>query len=253
MKNSKIEVPWDWRHSIFLWVIVFLSITGVNFTVILTANDTLTTFFTSGVFEGNFVLIMDLLLTLGFALCITDFRTFVKVEGFRKIGLKWAIIALIIGIIFPFIGSRVGYLQKLFWSSPFIEYLWDYSLPIRPPSEIFSGFLVYVIWVGTCEEVLFRGFIQRGLEKTFSRTNVLIPIFITSFLFAVMHIAYGTAIQYTVGYPWFEFGLFRILPITIESLLFGWFYYKSDHNILVPIIIHGFGDFFAMCLMPFLS
>ena len=93
-KDTTEEIPWNWKHSIFLWVAVFLSITGVSFLALLTRNKDIIGFVAIGPLQGCLVVVMDLLLTIGFALCLTDFHTFLKVEGFKRVNLKWIGIAL---------------------------------------------------------------------------------------------------------------------------------------------------------------
>ena len=46
--------------------------------------------------------------------------------------------------------------------------------------------------------------------------------------------------------------LYRILPIALETMVIGYLYYRADHNILAPIIAHGFGDFFGIVVLPLL-
>jgi hypothetical protein len=104
-KDMAEEIPWNWKHSTFLWVAVFLSITGVNFlallTIIKSGNEDIIWFVAIGPLQGCLVVVMDLLLTIGFALCLTDFHTFLKVEGFKKVSLKWIGIALAASVITP--------------------------------------------------------------------------------------------------------------------------------------------------------
>lgn len=91
---------------------------------------------------------------------------------------------------------------------------------------------IFMLWVGPCEEVFARGFVQRGFENSL-KGHTLLAIFISCLLFGIYH-----------GDP------YRVLPIAVETMLLGYIYYKTDHNILAPMIAHGFGDFFGVVILP---
>jgi CAAX amino terminal protease family. len=93
-------------------------------------------------------------------------------------------------------------------------------------------FIAFMLWVAPCEEIFARGFVQRGFENSL-KGRVILPIFISCLLFGIYH-----------GDP------YRILPIALEAMVLGYLYYKTDHNIFAPIIVHGFGDFFGVVILP---
>ena len=251
-KDTTEEIPWNWKHSIFLWVAVFLSITGVSFLALLTRNKDIIGFVAIGPLQGCLVVVMDLLLTIGFALCLTDFHTFLKVEGFKRVNLKWIGIALAASVITPLIGGAVFYLQSMVWVPP-MEIMSQPPAPPKAWTDVASYFLTFGLFGGICEEICFRGFIQRGFEKTFSRRNPLVPILIANVLFVINHIAYQTLIIFLLGYPMFQLKIFLFLPFMIETIPFGYLYYRSGHNILVPMTFHCFHNVFARALWGFIS
>lgn len=244
------EIPWNWRHSLFLWVVVFLGVTGVNFLALSTRNGDIIEFVAIGPLQGCFVVLMDLLLTIGFALCLTDFHTFLNVEGFKRANLKWIGIALIVSVVTPLIGGAVFYLQSMIWTPP-MDIM---SQPPAPPeawTDVASYFLTFGLFGGICEEMCFRGFIQRGFES--DRRNVFIPILVANLLFVINHIAYQTLIIFLLGYPMFQLKIFLLLPFMIETIPFGYLYYRSGHNIFVPMTLHCFHNVFARALWGFIS
>lgn len=60
---------------------------------------------------------------------------------------------------------------------------------------------------------------------------MILPIFVSCLLFGIYHQS-----------------LYRILPITLETMAIGYLYYRTDHNILAPKIAHGFGNFFGVVI-----
>jgi len=86
-----------------------------------------------------------------------------------------------------------------------------------------------VITAGIVEEYLFRGYIQPRLELIFK--NTFLSIIVTSFLFAAVHIGYGT-IQNVVG------------PFVI-GFIFSLYYWKY-RNIYTLMICHILIDWLAM-------
>ncbi|HOJ11649.1 MAG TPA: type II CAAX endopeptidase family protein [Clostridiales bacterium] len=72
-----------------------------------------------------------------------------------------------------------------------VKYIFGKAVLVQPPiASGYGGLLLSVLVVGVsagvCEEVLFRGFIQRGLEKFGAGTSILI----SAFLFSIMHVQF---------------------------------------------------------------
>ena len=86
-----------------------------------------------------------------------------------------------------------------------------------------------VITAGVVEELLFRGYMQARLQFYFKKP--IWPIVISSTLFALMHVSYGT-VQQVIG------------PLFIGAI-FAIFYYKY-RNIKVLIICHTLWDLLAI-------
>ncbi len=114
---------------------------------------------------------------------------------------------------------------------------------------LFRDFSVWQIFViallaGVGEEILFRGFIQGGLASCLTFFNVpsspIFALFVASILFGVMH------------------PITRVYAILcmLAGLYLGGLWLWSD-NLLIPILVHAFYDFFALlyllrnsCLNP---
>jgi membrane protease YdiL (CAAX protease family) len=236
-RGAKFSWKFSWKHSLFLWVIVVLGISGTSFLVLNTKNRALGEFVLLGLFKGNFLVVVDLVLTLSFALLFVEFPELVRYIGFKRLNKKWIFISFLSGMLFVAIGELVFYTQNLIVPMPeeklaFYEQLFS----SQNWKDNLQWLAIFMLWVAPCEEVFARGFVQRGFENSL-KGNVVLAIFISCLLFGVYHQ-----------------DIYRILPITLETMLLGYLYYKSDHNIFAPIIAHGFGNFFdVVILAPILS
>ncbi len=79
-----------------------------------------------------------------------------------------------------------------------------------------------------CEELLFRGFLQRSLEE---RLKPLKAIFLTSAIFSVIH-----------------FNPINMIPLFIIGVYFGIIAYLTN-SLVIPIILHFLNNFFAIIIL----
>lgn len=102
-----------------------------------------------------------------------------------------------------------------------------FQAPISTESwGLLIGIFVIGVSAGICEEVLFRGVIQRGLEKF----GAVKSIFITAFLFGLMHMDFQ-----------------RFLGTFILGALMGFLVYKSN-SIFCSMFAHFTNNSIAVCL-----
>jgi hypothetical protein len=83
MDTHEGGTDFTWRHSLFLWVVVVLGMSGISLLVLNAQNRALGEFVFFGLFMGNFLVVVDLVLTLAFALLFMKFRDFVRYAGFK--------------------------------------------------------------------------------------------------------------------------------------------------------------------------
>ena len=108
-------------------------------------------------------------------------------------------------------------------------------------SEI-NSFLHHNFWMiffvsltaGVTEEIIFRGYIQTRLQIIYN--NSFISIAITSVLFGLMHLTYGTVSNFAVA--------------LIIGVIFGIFYHKYK-NIKILIVVHFLIDFISLMIMNY--
>jgi len=91
-----------------------------------------------------------------------------------------------------------------------------------------------ILVVGPCEEYIFRGFVFGGLLRLFGSRHWLLLAFVSSILFAAVHLYY--AIVYQVA------ALVPFVDIVAIGMALAVAYYLSKGNLLVPALIHGVYD-----------
>jgi membrane protease YdiL (CAAX protease family) len=88
--------------------------------------------------------------------------------------------------------------------------------------------------IGPCEEFIFRGFVFGGLLSLFGVRHWLALAFLSSVLFAAVHLYY--LLTYGVA------SLVPFLDIVAVGMALAVTYYLSGGNLLVPALIHGAYD-----------
>ncbi len=96
--------------------------------------------------------------------------------------------------------------------------------------------LVMILIIGTSEEILFRGFMQKGLTRSLGNIG---GILITAFIFAMIHVL-GIVLLF-IDSPILILISFILsfIPYFIISLLLGLIYYWRNENLISNIICHG--------------
>jgi len=108
---------------------------------------------------------------------------------------------------------------------------------------LFFLVLVMLLVIGTSEELLFRGFMQKGLVR--SKLGEKWGIFITAIIFTMIHL-----VTYIVALMFGEIslGIFTasfisaFFPYLTISLLLGWLFRWRGENLIAVMITHGAYD-----------
>ncbi|MCJ7648989.1 MAG: CPBP family glutamic-type intramembrane protease [Candidatus Lokiarchaeota archaeon] len=168
----------------------------------------------------------------------------------------------IIGIIFSIIGILLVFLVSVFMEI-FLELIYGVEI-IRDITSAGSEIDVYfftsdllslillmitmILIVGTTEEILFRGFMQKGLVR---RLGVKWGIFITAIIFTFIHL-----ITIFLLYPIFSLSFvvsffLSFVPYIAISLLLGMLYHWRKENLIAVMITHGFYDALTILIVFF--
>ena len=109
------------------------------------------------------------------------------------------------------------------------------SLPTDIPSLIFSIITILLV-VGTTEEILFRGFMQKGLVRSLGTKKGII---ITAFLFSIIHILGVFLLTYEKPFLFLLSFLTPFLSYLSISLMLGLIYHWRNENLITVMITHG--------------
>ncbi|MHA1671673.1 MAG: lysostaphin resistance A-like protein [Promethearchaeota archaeon] len=166
----------------------------------------------------------------------------------------------IIGIIFSIIGILLVFLV-----SAFMEILLELIYGVEIINDITGAgseidiyfftsdllslillMITMVLIVGTTEEILFRGFMQKGLVR---RLGVKWGITITAVIFTFIHL-----ISIFLLYPIFSISFvvaffISFLPYIVISLLLGMLYHWRKENLIAVMITHGLYDALTILLV----
>jgi membrane protease YdiL (CAAX protease family) len=112
----------------------------------------------------------------------------------------------------------------------------NHANPVLHVPRKLAWIMVFVslVFIGPAEEYIFRGFVYGGLLKLFHNHHWIFLAFISSVLFAVVHLYYLVI-----------YGLASLIPfveIVTIGMALGFAYYLSGGNLLIPSLIHGAFD-----------
>ncbi|MFW9900782.1 MAG: type II CAAX prenyl endopeptidase Rce1 family protein [Candidatus Thorarchaeota archaeon] len=99
--------------------------------------------------------------------------------------------------------------------------------------------LVMILIIGTSEEILFRGFMQKGLVRSLGNKTGLI---ITALIFALIHVLGVVTLFLDDPLVLLVSFILSFIPYFAISLLLGFIYYWRKENLLAVIITHGVYD-----------
>jgi membrane protease YdiL (CAAX protease family) len=95
--------------------------------------------------------------------------------------------------------------------------------------------LMMIFIVGPCEEILFRGFMMKGLTRTLGDTWGLI---VTAFIFAIIHLVGLLIYIFDPIIFWILF-FYIFAPYFAISLMLGFLYKWREENLVAVIVTHG--------------
>ena len=163
-----------------------------------------------------------------------------KRASFTELGLKKAsfkVLTLVSLVAIPLFVIGVGISageEMAFGADPTSELL-EKSVTPRDSFQLITMIVFSLVLVGPCEELAFRGFVQKGFENSFGKMNGLL---VTSVLFALIH---GLNTMYA------------IVPVFVVSLVLGYVWQKTGGNTTASALMHGVYDTIAIAAAYFLT
>jgi len=163
-----------------------------------------------------------------------------KGAGLKKLGLKKAsfrILTIVSVVAVPLfllaVGISIGE-EIVFGPDPMAELLEESLMP-RDSFQLVTMIALSLVLVGPCEELAFRGFVQKGFENSFGKMKGLL---IASVLFGLLH-GLNT--------------LYAIVPVFAVSLFFGYVWQRTGGNTTASALMHGVYDSITIATAYFLT
>jgi membrane protease YdiL (CAAX protease family) len=119
-----------------------------------------------------------------------------------------------------------------------IEYILLTPEPTYPTfelSHVLTDLFYMTFFVGLGEEMLFRGIIQRDLQKAIGKWNGL---HVTAFLFGIMHMTWRSPEE--------------LVFATLSGYLLGYIYMRTK-SLTMPIALHGINNTMLVGILPYLG
>jgi len=129
----------------------------------------------------------------------------------------------------PFISDAKNLLDQF---DKNIEESYSKLLISNSASEALLVILVVAVTPAICEEVFFRGYVQRTFEMRYT--------------------AFKSALFTGIFFGLYHFHPYQIFPLVALGLYFGYAVYKSD-SIFVPITLHFLNNFIAIMMFFFIG
>ncbi|MFW9929529.1 MAG: CPBP family intramembrane glutamic endopeptidase, partial [Candidatus Thorarchaeota archaeon] len=113
------------------------------------------------------------------------------------------------------------------------------------PLSLVFLIVTMLLIIGTSEEVLFRGFLQKGLVRTIgNRWGILV----TALIFSMIHLI-GIFLLIPFPLAFLISFLLSFLPYLVISLLLGLLFYWRKENLIAVTITHGVYDALTILLV----
>lgn len=163
-----------------------------------------------------------------------------KGAGFRELGLKTvslrilAIASVLAALLyFTGLGLSIGE-EIIFGPDPTSELVAELVIP-RDSFQLIVTVGFHLLLVGPCEELAFRGFVQKGFEYSFGKLKGLL---VASALFGLLH-GLNT--------------LYAIVPIFVGGLILGYVWQQTGGNTTASALMHGINNSISITIAYLLT
>ncbi|MFW9948890.1 MAG: lysostaphin resistance A-like protein, partial [Candidatus Thorarchaeota archaeon] len=204
----------------------------------------------------EFVLIIVPIMYVGKYLENPSLKNRLRILGFTVKGFKplKVLKEIFIGLMFAVLGVilvfSVSFLMELLTYSIFGSEVLQNSLSESTDIDIIISssdylsltllILIMILVIGTSEEILFRGFLQKGLKRTLGKWWGLT---LTALIFSLIHLIGTFLLAFSLELFLISF-LLSFFPYFTISLLLGFIYDWRKENLIAVVITHGFYDAF---------
>jgi len=163
-----------------------------------------------------------------------------KSAGLKELGLKKAsfrILAIVSVLAVPlfFLGVGISIGEAIIFGPDPLGELFARLVMPRDFCQLIAVIAISLLLIGPCEELAFRGFVQKGFENSFGKPKGLL---IASILFGLLH---GLNTPYA------------IVPTFAAGIILGYVWQKTGGNTTASALMHGINNSISFSIAYFLS
>jgi len=153
----------------------------------------------------------------------------------KKVSFRILSIVSLLALFLFLIGLGISIGEEiLFGPDPIGELVSELMMP-RDSLQLIAMIVLSLVLVGPCEELAFRGFVQKGFGNSFGKTKGLL---ISSVLFGLLH-GLNT--------------LYAIVPAFVAGLVLGYVWQKTGGNTTASALMHGINNSISFAIAYFLT
>jgi membrane protease YdiL (CAAX protease family) len=158
-----------------------------------------------------------------------------KELGLKKASFRILMIVSVMALPLFLLGVGISAGEEMIFGPDPTEEQVEWALMPRDSFQLVAMVAFFLVLVGPCEELAFRGFVQRGFENSFGKTWGLL---VSSVLFGLLH-GLNT--------------LYAVVPVFVVGLVFGYVWQRTGGNTTATALMHGVYDAVAIGIVYYLS
>jgi membrane protease YdiL (CAAX protease family) len=157
-----------------------------------------------------------------------------KKLGLKKASLRILTIVSVVAVSLFLLGAGISIGEEMVFGPDPMAELGERSMTPRDSFQLVAMIALSLVLVGPCEELAFRGFVQKGFENSFGKMKGL---FIASVLFGLVH-GLNT--------------LYAIVPAFAAGLVLGYVWQQTGGNTTASALMHGVNNSISIAIAYFL-
>lgn len=158
-----------------------------------------------------------------------------KELGLKKVSLKILATISVVAVFLFSTGLGISISEEIVFGPDPTGELFAKLVTPRDSFQLIAMISLSLVLVAPCEELAFRGFIQKGFENSFGKTKGLL---IASVLWGLFH-GLNT--------------LYAIVPAFAAGLILGYVWQRTGGNTVASALIHGINNSISFTLAYFLT
>ena len=158
-----------------------------------------------------------------------------KELGLKKASFRILAIVSVLAVFLFLLGLGISIGEEVVFGPDPMAGLIEKSVTPRDSFQLVAMIALSLVLVGPCEELAFRGFVQKGFENSFGKMKSLL---IASVLFGLLH---GLNTVYA------------IIPAFAAGLVLGYVWLRTGGNTTASALMHGVNNSISIAIAYFLT